>query len=206
MATFNRRSTPKVVDGRVQKKNRHNLTPTYWTDKPVIPKIDKERAGKGYKHLLSKQDIFDVIDLIPDWNQYAVGLAAVLLAEGKEGADGWYSSDGPHHGGVIGLCAWERDLWRVVMPEYVDEHHELFQRLNIPLEPKGRDVLCKFTEDTARAYLLLHVFLHELGHHFDRMTSRKQNTTGRGELFAEKWALDEEKVLWNAYQQKFGML
>ncbi len=37
MTRFNRRTTPKVTDGRVQKKNRHAPTPTYWNTHQKVP-------------------------------------------------------------------------------------------------------------------------------------------------------------------------
>jgi len=206
MASFNRRSTPKVVDGRVQKKNRHEPTATYWTENPIVPEIDKERPGRGFRHLLSKRDILDFIDIIPNWSTHAEGLAAVLLAEKQIGWDGWYNYADPDVGGIIGICAWTKDIWRTSDKRFYFQHRRLFKRLGVPCEAHGEDVLCKFTEDTARAYQLLHIFLHELGHHHDRMTSKQKQATGRGEHYAEGWAFERERILWDAYQQKFGLV
>jgi len=157
-------------------------------------------------HLLSKKDIFNFIEIIPDWNRHAQGLSAVLLAEKHVGWDGWYSYGDSDVGGIIGICAWTKDIWRKSNKQFYREHHQLFDRLGVRCEPRGEEVLCKFTEDTARAYQLLHIFLHELGHHQDRMTSKKKRATGRGENYAEDWAFKSERTLWDAYQQKFGLL
>ncbi len=200
MAGFIRRSTPKVVDGRVQKKNRHAPTENYWNTSQPLPVVDKERPGRGYKHLLSKADIHEFIEIIPEWNLLADGLDAVLLAAGDDGCDGWYN-----YLGIIALCAWERDLWKLGHKSYYVEHQSLFQRLGIPCERRGQDYLCKFTVGTARAYQLLHVFLHELGHHNDLMTSRSQNQCGRGVSYAEDWAFKYEAIVWDRYLEKFGL-
>ena len=41
------KSTPKVKDGKVQKKNNHNLTPNYWNSKQREVQIVQEKLGKG---------------------------------------------------------------------------------------------------------------------------------------------------------------
>jgi hypothetical protein len=56
--------------------------------------------------------------------------------------------------------------------------------------------MVKWTENTARAYQLLYMFLHELGHHHDRMTTRSRRATARGEPYAESYAnRDTERVV-----------
>ena len=199
MTRFNRRTTPKVTDGRVQKKNRHAPTPTYWNTHPRVPVIDKERPGRGYRHLLRKNDVVEVIGMIPDWDELAIGLDAVLLAKAEFDCDGW------HHRGVIGICAWERDLWRDVSHWFYEDHEELLSRLGVECEPRDDGVLCKFTEETARAYQLLHVFLHELGHHRDRMTTNHKLSSGRGEGYAEEFAFEYGSVVWERYLRAFDM-
>ncbi len=54
---MNRKTTPKVKNGRVQRKNRHELTPNYWNTRQDSIQIDIENPGKGYKHFLKKRDI-----------------------------------------------------------------------------------------------------------------------------------------------------
>jgi hypothetical protein len=62
----------------------------------------------------------------------------------------------------------------------------------------------KWTVETVRAYQLLDVFLHELGHHRDRMTTRRQQHPGRGETYAERYASRYADQLWAAYETEFG--
>ncbi|MEM7189566.1 MAG: hypothetical protein AAF439_08130 [Pseudomonadota bacterium] len=158
MPAYHRRQTPKVVAGKVQKKNRHQPTKTYWNTVQKVPVIDKERAGRGYKHLLSKFDIHSFIEIVPEWDQLSEGLDAILLAAGERGYDGWYN-----HLGVVAICAWERDLWRVTTSDHFNEHRAVYDRLGISYEKRGPDYLCKFTENTARAYQLLHIFFARAG-------------------------------------------
>ena len=200
MSGFYRRTTPKVTGGKVQKKNRHAPTPNYWNTVQSVPAIDKERPGRGYRHLLTKKDILEFIEIVPEWDELSTGLDAVLLAPGEYDLDGWYDD------GVIGICAWNRDIWVKVSKPYYREHEEVFSRLDVESERQDYFHVCKFTEATARAYQLLHVFLHELGHHHDRMTTKRKMFTGRGERYAEDWAIKYEQIVWDSYLKKFDLV
>lgn len=63
---------------------------------------------------------------------------------------------------------------------------------------------CRFQESTARAYLLLHIFLHELGHHHDSITTPYKGWIVRGEEYAEKYAHRYERQIWDKYFKVFG--
>ena len=78
MSGFYRRTTPKVTGGKVQKKNLHAPTPNYWNTVQSVPAIDKERPGRGYRHLLTKKDILEFIEIVPEWDELSTGLDAVL--------------------------------------------------------------------------------------------------------------------------------
>lgn len=56
-----------------------------------------------------------------------------------------------------------------------------------------------------RAYQLLHVALHELGHHHDRMTTKSKRRASRGEGFAERHALNYGDRIWERYLEAFGL-
>jgi hypothetical protein len=141
--------------------------------------------------------------LIPNWGHIAVGLDAVVLTAGERDCDGW------HRPGIVAVSAWDRNLWVETTESYAHEHQGILDRLGVPRETtkdaSGNDlVLCKWTAETARAFQLLHILLHELGHHHDRMTTRRQRRTGRGESFAESCALEWEAVLWEQYRHHFS--
>lgn len=59
--------------------------------------------------------------------------------------------------------------------------------------------LVKFVPRTVRAFQLLHVFLHELGHHLDAMSSPAKGYVVRGESYAEAWAIRHEATVWDAW-------
>lgn len=139
---MNRKTAPKVKGGRVQKKNRHALTPNYWNTRQDILQIDIESPGKGYNHFLKKRDIIEFLEILPNWKEINIEFDAILLAEG---------------------------------------------------------VVCYFTERPIKAYQLLHILFHEIGHHHDRITTKSKNNSARGEEYAESYAGKYEKKIWNKY-------
>ena len=186
-----RRTAPGVKDGQVQRKNRHGRTPSYWTQHQTVPVFDKERPGPGHRHLLTTRDLDRFASLMSWWDEVAVGLDAVLLARAETSSDAWYDL------GVVGLCAWPREIQCTWTQGYVQEHRDLLAAMNVPLRPQGVDVLVDFSEDTAKAFQLCHLLLHELGHHADRMaTHRQADSSPRGEDYAEQWARDRFEEAW----------
>jgi ElaB/YqjD/DUF883 family membrane-anchored ribosome-binding protein len=196
---MNRRTAPRVRRGRVQKKNNRAWTPGYYDSDQPPPVVDRRRPGEGYRHLLRRRDIEEFIAILPEWEELSNGLNAIVLAPGGD-AMGW------HEPGVVHVCAWEEGLWwNDTLPAFVDDHRELFESLDVVVETYGDRVVTKWTEAQARAFQLLHVLLHELGHHHDRMTTRSQRSAARGERFAEEYARRHEARIWDDYVRRFGL-
>src|SRR5579863_8186332 len=177
-----RKTAPHVKLGEVQKKNNWDSTTDAVFLAGAAVAFERRRPGAGYRHLIRKADLEQFTALLPDWDELAVGLRLVILDAGDEDADGW------HFRGTVGITAWERGLWVEYDEWYLDQHKAIIERLGVPTEPTEAGVLMKWTEETARAFQLLHVFLHELGHHHDRMTTRSKRRTARGEGYAEEYA------------------
>jgi hypothetical protein len=95
----------------------------------------------------------------------------------------------------------------VLRPDWCADHEDLLDRLGVPIDfdEEAGELHCHWTRSTARAYQLLHVFVHELGHHIDRMTSRGQRESSRGEDHAEQYAWSFEAVIWENYCAEFGV-
>ncbi len=195
---INRKSTPGVSSGRVQKKNNPEWTANYYTTSPPSLVIDRQRPGQGYRHVLMQRDVERFIRLLPDWAELSRGLRAIVLAPGERGTAGW------HTPGVVGVCAWEVDLWIDYAVGHYEDHQAIFERLGVRSHKIENGVMCEFTEDQARAYQLLHILLHELGHHHDRMTTKSKVRAARGEPYAESYALAYEARIWDRYQEEFG--
>tara|TARA_R110001592_G_scaffold254129_2_gene517448 strand:+ start:16557 stop:17162 length:606 start_codon:yes stop_codon:yes gene_type:complete len=196
--TYNRKTSPKVIGGHVQRKNNH--TPT--ASEGYV--VDRVRPGKGFKHVLTKKDIHDFTDLIPDWCDISEGIESVILDTGDEYADGYYKHYNREGTGAIWLSAWPSDLWITFNKEYFEEHEWLLQELGVPIEEEKDEFICHFVPSTAKAFMLLHVFLHELGHHVDKLRSRKKNIMRGGEAFAEQYANERFRELFPSYASKFG--
>ena len=193
-----RKSTPKVKGGRVQKKNNWQPTPNYRDGSRPLPTLDRQRPGEGFRHLLKRRDIEVFIALLPDWDELAVGLNAIVLAPGGDAM-------GLHEPGVIHICAWDEELWWTdAYPDFVSDHRQIFELLSVEVAKQDDRTVVKWTEGQARAFQLLHVFLHELGHHHDRMTTRSQRWSARGESYAETYANRYFDSIWDNYLRAFG--
>jgi hypothetical protein len=225
MKPVHRKSAPDVVKGQVQKKNNWDSSEDYYkAPRPREVVIDRKRPGPRYRHILTRQDIQAFLPLLPDWDRLAVGLNAIVLAPGDAGCFGY------HVPGVIHVCAWEHSTWQVYSAWLYNRDQALLARLGVECEPlrdyvesqvaggipageawsaftwKGQEgMLCKFTEDQVRAFQLLDVFLHELGHHHDRMTTKSQRRASRGEPYAEEYARRYEEQIWERYLQTFAL-
>lgn len=187
----------KVKDGQVQRKNRHVATCLQ------ACVIDRESPGKAARHVLTKRDLLAFIDLIPDWPRLSERLERIVLSRRDEGADGYYEFFRRERTGGIFLCAWDEELWVELQRSYFDEHRSIFERIGLSFDEGKTSVTCRFTESQARAFMLLHIFLHELGHHFDRLT-QKNCVSSRGEVYAERFASTRFELIYRDYIRVFG--
>jgi hypothetical protein len=199
LLVVHRRQTPKVKDGRVQKKNNWELSPHYSQVAGLGFVIDRERPGKGYRHLLRQSHIERFTALLPEWDDLSRGLDAIVLSSGESDVHGW------HGNGVIGICAWPREIVESVNHAYVADHQRIIDQLDVPTRRFATMTRIEWTEDTARAFQLLHVLLHELGHHHDRITTRSQRRASRGESYAERYAYKYSERIWERYVAEFGV-
>ncbi len=53
--------------------------------------------------------------------------------------------------------------------------------------------------------MLTHVFLHELGHHYDRMQTKAKKYAPGGESFAEEFGNRLADKMWPDYCRAFGL-
>jgi hypothetical protein len=219
---LNRRTTPRVRDGRVQKK--HSWRPArgdYWAVAPGAIQLDRRRPAERHRHVVTIAHLRTFLPLLPNWDEAAIGLRAVLLDSATD-CYGWY---GP---GVVALCNWEHDLWDWWDPAEIDEHRDLLDLLcveRVPVEesreygefaswfeqrmgePPGQRGLLelRWTEAQARAFLMLYTLPHELGHHHDRLTNRSRTRLARGEPYAHAYAERALERLWPIYARHFDL-
>src|SRR6266536_3436278 len=196
-ASFNRRTATKVKAGRVQRKNRHRPT----GHEGYV--LDRESPGGGFRHFVSKRDLQAFIDLIPEWPRYSERLERIVLAARTQRCDGEYAFYHREETGAIFLNAWRDDLWVELDSRYFDAHQTIFDRLGVSYDRLQENVMCRFTEPQARAFMLLHVFMHELGHHYDH-SNQKHFGASKGEDYAERFANTRLDQLFPAYIRAFG--
>lgn len=201
MSRFHRKTTPGVRDGRVQYQNNWKRSPSLYHDPQLRLVIDRRRPGDGYRHLLFKRDIERFIALIPKWEELSVGLDLITLDRGRGSCVGWYDR------GAIGICAWPVNMRFEPDWNWYRAHRDFFKRIELHIEgDTPDDIVIHWSEWTARAFQLCHVFLHELGHHNDRMSTHTKTDNGpRGEDFAENYAWEYETLIWERYLEEFGL-
>jgi hypothetical protein len=200
MRSSQRKTGTKVRDGKVTRKNRTELSNHYSQVRQFETVIDRLRPGEGYKHYLTIADVRRFIGILPDWDELSAGLDAIILDEGG-GRMGW------HWDGVVAVCAWERELASDWDNEFVEAHAAILDRLGVERKPMPNDpqgTLCYFDEPSIKGFQLMHILLHELGHHHDRMNTRSRRASARGEKYAESYSLKYAEKIWDAYFRVFN--
>lgn len=203
---IHRKTAPKVKDGRVRRKNRTVATAPDGYTQGASLQIIRHAPGPGNVHVVDEHDVRRFLALLPDWPEMSAGINAIVLDRDRGDFDGCY-----RHDGVIVLSSWPEEIVRELDQGYFEAHREVFERIGVGCEPMSREsededpaMRCWFEPHMARDYMLMHIFLHELGHHQDRRTLRRNARCGRGEDFAEAWAIERERALWPLYRASFG--
>jgi len=189
-----RKSAPGVKAGKVQKKNRTALSPDIYEHDFERIVFHRMRPMKGYYHPVSVTDLKRFIRLIPDWDESFADIRAVVLTSGHEWRAGLYDVRS-----VIKLDAWpkEEEIWVGTTSRW------LVEQMGVEILDKG-DPYVRLTPSQVRCYQLLATFLHELGHHADRVGTRRKKDCGGGERFAVAYELRRQQELWDAYVREFG--
>lgn len=194
-----RRSTPRVRAGRVQRKNSTRRTLDYYGQEMPWLVVDRQRPGTGCFHIARREEVRRFVELLPEWPLLTAGLNAIVLARAEWDCQGW------HTPGVVALCAWDTLVWDDCEPWFIDEHRGLLDKLEVPIEESREGGASYFTTETAKAFSLVHVLVHELGHHHDWITSRTKKKESRGEEYAESYARRHEDVVLARYREEFGL-
>lgn len=193
------RKTPKVKNGKVQKKHRWDYYVKEYDVAAVrgeLPVI-REPAIRRHRHLVSERDLRSFIAIIPEWKRYSHGLGGLVLGDGEDDCYGW------HDEGVICINAWSSDMQESWDADFFEEHRKILDRLLVPYERHGDEYYCEFTPKTASAFLLTHVFLHELGHHYDRMQTKAKEHCPGGEAYAENFGNALADRVWPEFCRLF---
>ncbi len=125
MRSFNSRTATKIKNGRVQPKNRNRPT---GHDGYVI---DRESAGRGYRHVVTKQDLQAFIDIIPEWPRFSERLERIVLVGPSWDAHGFHAFYHKEETGAIFLTVWRTELWMDLRPSYFEAHQGILERLGV---------------------------------------------------------------------------
>lgn len=199
MPPVHRKSAMRVRDGRVVKKNNWKPARGDYYARPqheiVIERVD---PGPGYRHVVTVRQLRDFIALLPDWDELAIGLDAISIWRGNPS---WMGMSNP---GVVVITAWEKELWWTdTSRAWLDDVDDLIEALGVEVIGEQEPYEVRWTEAQARAFMLLDVFVHELGHHHDRMTSRGDDAPG-GEPYAVEYARRVRAEVVPEYLRRFG--
>jgi hypothetical protein len=195
-----RKTNPGVRGGKVQKKNWDGTTHNFYDhDEPELV-IQRRKPGAGARHILANEDIRRFIGIIPEWEKWSKRLRAILMSAHHEYYLGVYNTEG-----VIKISAWPRSLWVEISDAFYKIEAPLIERIGAETERLSWGYLVKYTEEQAKAAQLLGTFLHELGHHVDRVSSRNTDDCHRGEPYADRFMLEWAEKLWPAYQRAFKL-
>jgi hypothetical protein len=228
---FHRKTAPGVRNGQVRKKHNWRREPDYTRTHQV--RIERYAPRRGFRHYVSPTDIQAFLNLLPEWRDLSIGLQSVVLSSdttchgwcspGTVAVCAW--EDDPWR--VFSVPFYEEHaatFRRLGIPcrpaisfdclgcneeiAVVDgvgrcEECELVFGPQDTEETGIAGYLAEFTDETVQAFLLVHVLVHELGHHHDRMTSPRQLDCTRGESYAEQYALRHEARIWEEYKRVF---
>jgi hypothetical protein len=130
-----RKSAVRVKSGRVAKKN--NWTPDA-KDYYALPQreihIERTEPGRGYRHVVTVAQLRRFLEILPDWDELAVGLEAISIYRGNSE---WVGKSTP---GVVVITAWDRELWWYVEPSWVKEEPEAELLVFSPSHQRDRDL------------------------------------------------------------------
>src|SRR5262245_5193242 len=104
---FHRKTSPKVVGGKVQRKNRWRQEPD--SAPPHQVRIERYKPRPGFRHFVSPADVTAFLGLLPDWHNLAVGLNRVVLSADRS-CLGWFVPE------TVAVCAWEEECVQVYNP------------------------------------------------------------------------------------------
>ena len=196
----NRKTTPKVKNGQVQKKNNHG-----WTEFEGL--LDKEhfsfiklKAEEGFTHVTERKAALDFVQLIPNWNIISKGLTAIVLdGEGSSTQAGKCYSPNCYHS--IWLPAFPKDMTLHWSKPFAKHHEVVVNMLGVEMhESEPGCFVTEWNRKQAQAWQLLHLFLYGLYCHQECMKQGKDNYHHKYEL-AEIYANTTANIMLSNYEK-----
>jgi hypothetical protein len=199
MPSYRIKSSPRVKSGQQYRSQRSLPEMEFGSGSGRSLRILRKHPGKGFRHVLLIRDIRLFLSILPDWPTLSEGLNTILLAPARPNSDGF------HRPGLVAICAQDRNPSSLIKnAQYIHDHRDILARIGVPIEQTSEGHFLHFTPNTLRTFQLLHVFLHELGHHHDRMCTHSKRQASRGEKFAEMYARTHADYIWSRYLELFA--
>lgn len=86
----NRRTATRVQSGRTQQKNNWRPDPSNYFALPQQEvRIERRSPEPGFRHLVKIAQLRAFLELLPEWEEVAVGLDAIVLDDGYDPGMGW---------------------------------------------------------------------------------------------------------------------
>ncbi|TDF37224.1 hypothetical protein EYS14_13790 [Alteromonadaceae bacterium M269] len=198
-----RKVTPKVRDGKVQKKNRHQWTEFQeLLDQETFSTI-KMKPQEGYIHVVDRKSALKFVKLIPDWEDMSKGLSA--LVPDIDGCN--HQTDMnyyPNSYNSIWLSPFPKDMTLYWPKEFGEGHKEVTDLLGIEQEEiDDEEIKTVWTKPKAQAWQLLHLFLYDLYCHHECMLQGKDNYHHSDKL-AEEYAIKTSAIILPDYEKVVG--
>lgn len=199
----NRKTTPKVRDGQVQKKDRHQ-----WTEFQDLLDSDafstiKMKPEDGYMHVVDRKSVLDFVELIPGWSEMSKGLSALVL-----GSDGCSSQTdinySPKSYNSIWLSPFPKDMTLYWSAGFASEHRSIAESLGVELKwLESGEAVTEWTKPQAQAWQLLHLFLYDLYCH-NECTTQENDDYHHQHKLAEEYSIKTAQLIISDYERVVG--
>lgn len=200
-----RREHPREKRGKRKPKPNKSDRLRWFPGPPGVFSVHRRSPGRQRYHPASPDDVRRFVQLIPGWQRVADDLDGVLLC-GPWSAE-YYDTEGLYGQHGIVLFSWPKDPRLSMWYAFTRHVPDTIRYLGLKERKRDRSFQSLWTPAQARAYVLLFVLLHEIGHHVDWVMSRdvhRRRRAGRGEPFAEDWAAEYRHRMWDDYVSAFG--
>lgn len=186
LATSRARSFPFARRFRPprRRKKRTYDPPEVWYDPSDRLRVVVDFPGRGYRHVLTGEEVKFYLRSIPDW---AVrGLSTIVLARITR-----KKLSAPRYG-----LQWGSTVYLYPMPEDLVEYQEHPPLPQVRIETEKCGGVWSFdgqlwslvwTEDAVKRFYLENILPHELAHVLDERNSNTRDRERFAEAFAQRW-------------------
>jgi len=196
------RPLTRIKGGRPKPKPNRSDHLRWFPGPPGRFRVVRKPPGRQRYHPAGAEEIERFVGLIPSWEEISCDLDGVMLCAPWQ--EEYPDTEGLYGEHAIILFSWPRQPEERFRHSFTRQLPEVAGRLSLRERRKDRDYAVTWSPSQARAYVLLFVLLHEIGHHVDWLLCRRGRYARRGESFAEDWAADCRQRIWDCFLQAFG--